>query len=574
MTTANAFSQSKQFLYIEFTPTDAILELNGEIQETEDGTYQKLLPFGVHEYRIYKDGYYDVKNTIDINNVFQTYRLQHNLKERIATVTLSTASDASIYINGEYVGTGSWTGKLKIGEEYIFESKKEKHTTSIYKKTISQTDEHKTIAIPYPTPIYGSLAISCSPAKANLYIDEKFIGPTPQYIHQLIIGKYNISIEFDQYYSTGEKVRYTETVDIQDNVETEVYISAKQLYGTLSAASEPSNANVYFDNKFIGVTPGEFILPIGKHELEICFDKYFSTGEKVSHKETIDIQGNEKTYVSSKQIYGTLSIKSEQPCASIYVDNKFLGTAPGDYILPVGNHEIKLDFDSYYYTGEKVTYKDTVLLNAHGNTELYVPRSYGTVSFKNVPYDHDIYIDSIYCTNSSGEYIVALGKHQVTLYKDSNCLICDTFEIDTNELQNAVFDFNQFNTPGLEGNQLDKIIDISDNDINQEEEPIPFHLVEEKPSFNGGDVGLFSKWVSQRLIYPDSMKMTGVQGRVTLQFTIETDGSITNVNVIGSLNPSFDNEAVRVVSSSPKWKPGKQDGKDVRVLCTFPVKFQ
>lgn len=107
-----------------------------------------------------------------------------------------------------------------------------------------------------------------------------------------------------------------------------------------------------------------------------------------------------------------------------------------------------------------------------------------------------------------------------------------------------------------------------------EEEAIPFQLVEEKPSFNGGDANEFSKWVNSKLQYPEIAKENGVQGRVILQFTVNPDGSVSNVKVIRGVDSSLDKEAVRVVSMSPKWKPGKQRDRAVKVTYTFPVIFQ
>ncbi len=107
-----------------------------------------------------------------------------------------------------------------------------------------------------------------------------------------------------------------------------------------------------------------------------------------------------------------------------------------------------------------------------------------------------------------------------------------------------------------------------------EEEAIPFQLVETKPSFMGGDANQFSKWVATRLVYPEIAKENGVQGRVMLQFRVEADGRVTNVKVIRGVEPSIDKEAVRVVSSSPKWSPGKQRDRAVPVTYTFPVYFQ
>lgn len=107
-----------------------------------------------------------------------------------------------------------------------------------------------------------------------------------------------------------------------------------------------------------------------------------------------------------------------------------------------------------------------------------------------------------------------------------------------------------------------------------EEETIPFQLVEEKPKFQGGDANEFSKWVNQRLVYPEVAKENGIQGRVMLQFTVNTDGSVSGVKVLRGVDPSLDKEAVRVVSSSPKWTPGKQRDRKVKVTYTFPVIFQ
>ena len=103
---------------------------------------------------------------------------------------------------------------------------------------------------------------------------------------------------------------------------------------------------------------------------------------------------------------------------------------------------------------------------------------------------------------------------------------------------------------------------------------IPFQLVEVKPSFNGGDANEFSKWVNSQLVYPDEAKKNGIQGRVAVQFTVEPDGSVANVKVLRGVNDLLDQEAIRVISSSPKWKPGIQDGQPVRVTFTFPIIYQ
>ena len=126
------------------------------------------------------------------------------------------------------------------------------------------------------------------------------------------------------------------------------------------------------------------------------------------------------------------------------------------------------------------------------------------------------------------------------------------------------------NTP-VEDQPNGKTIAAEDNN---KEEAIPYLEVEKKPTFHGGDANEFSKWVNSKLVYPELARQNGVQGRVTLQFTVGTDGRVTNVKVIRGVDETLDNEAVRVVSSSPNWTPGSHYGRPVKVVFTFPVIFQ
>lgn len=98
-----------------------------------------------------------------------------------------------------------------------------------------------------------------------------------------------------------------------------------------------------------------------------------------------------------------------------------------------------------------------------------------------------------------------------------------------------------------------------------------FQVVENMPEFPAGNV---TKWIGDHTKYPMLAQENGVQGKVYIQFVIEKDGSITDVKVARSVDPSLDKEAMRVIQSMPKWKPGKQRGKAVRVSYTLPINFQ
>ena len=107
----------------------------------------------------------------------------------------------------------------------------------------------------------------------------------------------------------------------------------------------------------------------------------------------------------------------------------------------------------------------------------------------------------------------------------------------------------------------------------KEEETKVFDVVEQMPSFPGGPSALM-QYLSSNIKYPVVAEENGVQGRVVCTFVVEKDGSITDVRVVKSVDPSLDKEAVRVVKSMPRWIPGKQNGSAVRVKYTVPVTFR
>lgn len=100
-----------------------------------------------------------------------------------------------------------------------------------------------------------------------------------------------------------------------------------------------------------------------------------------------------------------------------------------------------------------------------------------------------------------------------------------------------------------------------------------FQIVEEMPEYPGGDKKLL-EYVAKSVKYPQIARESGIQGRVFVNFVIEPDGSVSNVKVLRGIGGGCDEEAMRVIKSMPKWKPGKQRGKAVRVTYTLPVNFK
>ena len=108
--------------------------------------------------------------------------------------------------------------------------------------------------------------------------------------------------------------------------------------------------------------------------------------------------------------------------------------------------------------------------------------------------------------------------------------------------------------------------------IEQPKEAEIFTVVEENPTFPGGETKLY-KYLGESIKYPEEAKELGIQGRVFVNFVIETDGAVSNVKVLRGIGGGCDEEAIRVIQSMPRWTPGKQRGIPVRVSYNLPIKF-
>jgi len=99
-----------------------------------------------------------------------------------------------------------------------------------------------------------------------------------------------------------------------------------------------------------------------------------------------------------------------------------------------------------------------------------------------------------------------------------------------------------------------------------------YFIVEEMPVYPGGDIAL-RKFISENVKYPDIAKKNGIQGKVYVTFVVDIDGSITGAKIARGVDPSLNKESLRVVNALPKWIPGKENGKPVKVQYTVPISF-
>ena len=147
-------------------------------------------------------------------------------------------------------------------------------------------------------------------------------------------------------------------------------------------------------------------------------------------------------------------------------------------------------------------------------------------------------------------------------------VIADLLQVVTNDTKiTTEVDFAEFD----ENTEVIQQVEVAEETIEDDQ---PFLIAETMPSFQGGDLNTFRNWVQQNVKFPQIALENGIQGRVSCSFVVNKDGSIVDAEVIRGVDPSLDKEALRVINSMPKWSPGKQRGKPVRVKYTVPVTFR
>lgn len=537
------------------------------------------LSSGSHEIRIMKEMYEPYVQTITISDE-ENRQFVPDMVPDFAEVTLSTVGGADIYINGELRGKGRWSGRLASGS-YVLETRQDGHIPYKMSYDISRNDYNRTIDVPGPTPMYGSLVISSTPINARVYVGSEHVGETPLYIPKQLVGTHTVSVELEGYAKQTQMIEVTEGAEAsltftmekkKDYILKVKGVEYPMVFvegGSFMMGSDDSDADA--DERIHTVTLTDYC--IGKYEVtQELWEAVMDNNPSYNKGPRKPVEN-----VSWNDIQDFIEHLNE------LTGKKFRLPSEAQWEFAArGGKKSK----GYKYSGENTLrmvswYAENSLNNSH-DVGTKLPNELGICDMSGNVCElcSDYYGDYIFTSKSdpegpvSGTYRVCRGGSWY--HTAGTCRVSD----------------RNNRAPGYEGNNLGFRLCL-DETVNQsavkkvpvktethpyvpadDEEPIPFQLVKEKPSFQGGDANQFSKWVNQRLVYPEIARENGVQGRVTLQFTIRKDGSITNVKVIRGVDPALDKEAVRVVSMSPKWTPGMLNGRVVSVIYTFPVIFQ
>lgn len=214
----NNNSPTQQYLVFQLSPTNAMLEVDGQLWEVApDGTAMKFVNFGTYSYRVQAPNYLPETGKVTVDDPNNTKTVNVKLKSDFVEITLQVEADAEIWVNNKKKGTRTWTGQLGKGI-YKIECKKESHETTAVSKEITTEMSGQTITLPAPTPIYGSLNVESTPIGATIYIDGKEVGKTPKFINEILVGRHDLKLTKNGYNN------YNDTVLISKNERKQVDI--------------------------------------------------------------------------------------------------------------------------------------------------------------------------------------------------------------------------------------------------------------------------------------------------------------------------------------------------------------
>lgn len=198
VTTVVKKARTTQYVIFNLQPSNAVVELDGEMLQTYDGVATKMVKFGKYEYQIKAPDYLPMKGIVEVNNPNRPTTVDISLKPNYSSVTLNTDKEAEIWINGKYQGKGIWSGTLGAGI-YEFEAKREGYRTSYLTKEIVVSQDPIQFTIDSPIPIYGEANINSAPAMADIFLDGIKIGQTPFLSSEIISGSHNLKISKQGY---------------------------------------------------------------------------------------------------------------------------------------------------------------------------------------------------------------------------------------------------------------------------------------------------------------------------------------------------------------------------------------
>lgn len=561
--------------------------VDGKTQAKTTPYLSEALESGEYTVQVVKEMYQPITKKVMVYDG-QTSPVNFVLPPNFSEITVTAPAEATIYINNQQKGIGTWQGRLSAGV-YTFEARRDKHRPAKQDVNILAGD-NKTIDL-QPTAIFGTLDVISEPPGASIIIDDKDYGTTPNTIYKLPIGDYKVQLS-----KTGYSV-VNSLVTIIDGKSSELFKTlvvasssseqaAQLTTGSLDIITMPSGASIKIDGNNYGATPNTITgLSIGNHILQLEKNGYITAnkpvtivgGKTTEISETLNVGSVITSQQPTAQVApvattGSLIITSKPSGASIKIDDKDYGVTPKTVNdLAIGEHIVQLDKIGYYSSQKAVNirggltteFAETLSNGADQNvTSSTIDQR--TVTFDSSPTGADLSIDGNPVGQTPYIVIMPVGAHQISL-KIGKTKFEKQIQVTPTGGSKYLFQLKTENTVNTAPSSLSNATIDSDQTI--------YEAVEIMPSFPGGASELF-KFLKENIKYPNYAQENSLQGRVICQFVVAKDGSISDVVVVRSIHTTLDNEAIRVIKSMPKWTPGIQKGKIVRTKYTLPVAFK
>ena len=553
------------FGWLNIAATGTLKDATIYVDDTLVGTTpisQYKLSSGTHHVRIVKSMYLTYEDNFTINDSEQL-NYTATLTPDFATVTITADSGCDIYVNDVLKGKSPWSGMLSTGT-YIFEARKEGHRTTSLTKNISAEPAQQSYKLDTPTPIIGTINVSSTPIAADLYVDGKLVDQTPAMV-DLLIGKHKITIRKEGY------ANHEQTITVEEGKITDVTATlSEQKVAKVTGATYTETVKG-LNMKMIFVEGGTFAMGSTGGESDekpvhyVTLDSYYIGETEITQAQWRAIMGTNPSYFTGdNRPVETVSWEEAQAFC------KKLSELTGKrYVLPTeaqweyaarGGNKSK----GYTYSGS----------NNVGDVAVYSTSSHSNVKSKK-PNELGIYDMSgnvwEWCSDWYGSYGSSAqsnpqgptsGYNRVFrgggwYYYSSGCLVANR----DNNLPSNSNDYCGFRVVCI-----DIPLSLDDDEI--------YVTVEEMPTFMGGDLSKFRNWVQSFVVYPQIALENGIQGNVVIKFVVEKDGTLSNIQVLQSPDTTLTDAAIAVLKKSPKWKPGKQRNKPVRVTYTLPVSFK
>ena len=277
-----AINLKPAFGFLEIPATDALQGARVFVDNELKGTVpfrSDRLASGNHQLRLMKDLYATFVQDFTISDG-ETLTLSPKLTSDFARITLAVDGNAEIWVNDERKGAGTWTGNLATGD-YKVQCRLAGHRSTTKELSIDQTMDGTTFRLAAPSPIYGRLDISSSPANADIYLDGQKVGTTPMMLPKCLVGQHTLKV------SKAGHSDFTQTFTLAENATEE--INARLESGKPVTITAPEGADIYIDGAKVATTRFEGTLAFGNHTA------YAMQGGKKSGEKNINVsmQGGE-----------------------------------------------------------------------------------------------------------------------------------------------------------------------------------------------------------------------------------------------------------------------------------------